>query len=152
MIEKIIIDKTASYKNKTVLETDKKINLIYGLNGTGKSTIANYLYKYHDNDNKFSNCSIEGLNDEKILVYTQQFIQDNFYQPDKLKAVFTLSKKNKEAFEEINNSKKEIEKLKEQKKNIEKLQDDEESKIWEIKTKYYGNGRFKKCFENYNIN
>ena len=37
MITKISLNKVASYKKPTVLETDKKVNLIYGLNGTGKS-------------------------------------------------------------------------------------------------------------------
>ena len=43
MITKITLDKIASYKNATALETDKKINLIYGLNGTGKSTFSKFL-------------------------------------------------------------------------------------------------------------
>lgn len=39
MITKITLNKVASYKLPTVLETDKRLNLIYGLNGTGKSTL-----------------------------------------------------------------------------------------------------------------
>jgi len=37
MINKITLDNIASFKKSVSLETDKKINLIYGLNGTGKS-------------------------------------------------------------------------------------------------------------------
>ena len=37
MINKITLDNIASFKKSDSLETDKKINLIYGLNGTGKS-------------------------------------------------------------------------------------------------------------------
>ncbi|MDR2818110.1 MAG: AAA family ATPase, partial [Endomicrobium sp.] len=44
------LDKVASYKNKTSLETDKKVNLIYGLNGTGKTIIANYLDSPNNTD------------------------------------------------------------------------------------------------------
>jgi len=44
MINKIVMKNVASYKAETVLETDKKVNLIYGLNGTGKSTLSSYLY------------------------------------------------------------------------------------------------------------
>lgn len=40
MIEKIKMKNVASYKQETILETDKRINLIYGLNGTGKTTIT----------------------------------------------------------------------------------------------------------------
>jgi len=43
MITKIVMSGCASYKNPTSLETDKKINLIYGLNGTGKSTFSNFF-------------------------------------------------------------------------------------------------------------
>ncbi|MBU2510691.1 AAA family ATPase [bacterium] len=31
------------------METDKKVNLIYGLNGTGKTTISDYLVTIHFN-------------------------------------------------------------------------------------------------------
>lgn len=44
MINKIVMKNVASYKGETVLETDKRVNLIYGLNGTGKSTLSGYLY------------------------------------------------------------------------------------------------------------
>ena len=43
MITEIHMDSVASYKNRTSLVTDKKINLIYGLNGTGKSTLLRIL-------------------------------------------------------------------------------------------------------------
>lgn len=42
------MDVVASFKHATSLVKDKKINLVYGLNGTGKSTISNFLYKTYD--------------------------------------------------------------------------------------------------------
>lgn len=51
--------KCASYKELATLETDKKINLIYGLNGSGKSTFSEYLRIIECDDEKFANCSIE---------------------------------------------------------------------------------------------
>lgn len=109
MITKINLDNIASYKNPTFLETDKKVNLIYGLNGTGKSVLSNFLYNKDDSD--FSSCSIKGMGDEDILVYNQKFITDFFYEPDHLKGIFTLSKENKEAEGNIRNAEKEIIKL-----------------------------------------
>ncbi|MGW68010.1 hypothetical protein EBK63_08765, partial [Campylobacter jejuni] len=35
MITKISMKNVASYKDETTLETNKRINLIYGLNGAG---------------------------------------------------------------------------------------------------------------------
>ena len=140
----------ASFKAPAYLETDKKVNLIYGLNGTGKSTISNFLYE--KKKKQFSDCSIDGLNNEAILVYNQKFIQDYFYEPDNLKGIFTLSKKNKEAEEKIKKAEKEIddfEKEKQEKVTAKKSYDtelsqkkqDAENKAWEIKNKFAGGDR-----------
>ena len=81
------------------------MNLIYGLNGTGKSTLSDYLLK--SSDSKFKDCAIEGLsNDDEILVYNQSFIRENFFESESLKGIFTLSKKNKEAETKIANAEK----------------------------------------------
>jgi len=150
MITKIIMSEVASYKKPTSLETDKKVNLIYGLNGTGKSTLSDYLY---DRTSPcFKNCSVEGINNEEILVYNQRFIRDYFYEPDNLKGIFTLSKENKEAEEAIRKAEQEIERLETEKKDksalIEKHKSDlaqekqrAENKTWEIKTTFSGGDR-----------
>lgn len=150
MIIKITMNKVASYKLPTVLETDKRINLIYGLNGTGKSTLSNYLYD--GLDAKFANCSIDKDADLNILVYNQKFIKDNFHESDKLKGIFTLSKENKEAEQKIEAAEQTIktqEELKKTKKNaigtlskaLSLKKQTAEEKIWEIKTKYSGGDR-----------
>ena len=102
----------ASYKRETTLETDHKINLIYGLNGSGNSTLSNYLY---DRENiEFSDCSIEPQLDDntKVLVYNQSFINDNFYQCEAQPGIFSLSKENKEAQKRIASYNKELDDLK----------------------------------------
>ncbi|MEJ8303698.1 AAA family ATPase, partial [Saccharibacillus sacchari] len=160
MITKIALDKVACYKSLTTLETDKKINLIYGLNGVGKSTFSNYLLR--QKDERYKNCYIEGLDDNhEILVYNQSFIQESFFEPDNLKGIFTLSKENKEAELKIENAKKEIEKFEESKeKELQKLRQEEASlsekkelaknRIWKIKTDYTGGDRvFEICLEGY---
>lgn len=156
MIKKISISKVASYgKKPAILETDKKINLVYGLNGTGKTTISKYLQ--NKNNSAFSNCSIYGLNNEKILVYNQKFIDDNFYQ-DTQKGIFSLKSENKEVKEKVDKATEKIKKINTQIKNdelktgfqfdldkkqqnITNLDDTTEEKIWEIKTKYSGGDR-----------
>jgi wobble nucleotide-excising tRNase len=89
----------ASFKHATSLVTDKKINLIYGLNGTGKSTISNFLYE--PDAPEFTSCSKAPAHTAPILVYNQNFIRDNFYIADNLKGIFSLSKPNKEAEQKI---------------------------------------------------
>ncbi|MFH0857727.1 MAG: AAA family ATPase, partial [Candidatus Magasanikbacteria bacterium] len=156
MITKITLKKVASYgENPVVLETNKKINLIYGLNGTGKTTLSKYLQD--KNSGCFSNCAIEGLSSEKILVYNQRFIDDNFYQ-DTQKGIFSLKSENKEAKEKIDIATEEIQQIKDQIKNdelktgfqfdlekkqadITNLQSTSEEKTWKIKDSYYGGDR-----------
>lgn len=90
MINKISIKGPASYKNMAVFETDKNINLIYGLNGSGKSTLSEFLRKRTDNE--YAECSISPLLDEdteEILVYNENYVNDVFYSSDTQK-VFSL--------------------------------------------------------------
>lgn len=93
------MESVASFKQATSLITDKKINLVYGLNGTGKSTISNFLYEPHDS--AFISCKKVPANSEQVLVYNQKFIQDNFFVADSLKGIFSLSKENKVAEQKI---------------------------------------------------
>lgn len=159
MITKINLNKVASYKSQTSLKTDKKVNLIYGLNGTGKSTLSDYLYQRADE--KYKNCSVEGLDDNhEILVYNQTFIQENFFEAENLKGIFTLSKENKEAETKIANAQKEITKLESEKaiKNqeleteksaINQKLETAKNVVWKIKTDYSGGDRVLEfCLDN----
>ena len=150
MINKITLNNIASFKRPISLETDKKINLIYGLNGTGKSTFSNYLY--NNDDDKYSSCSIEGLTDEDILVYNQKFIQEYFYTSDELQGIFTLSKQNKEAEEKIKKAEEKIKGLEEKEKikreylqtlerNFTEKKQYAENITWKIKTSFTGGDR-----------
>jgi wobble nucleotide-excising tRNase len=157
MITKITLDKVASYKKPVSLETDKAVNLIYGLNGTGKSTLSNFLYKQQDGE--YNSCKIEGLDSEDILVYNQAFIQDYFFESDSLNGIFTLSKENREAEQKIKNAERQLETINKDKKakseTFEILKQDyrnkkaqAENKVWEIKGNYTGGDRvFEFCLE-----
>ena len=68
MISKIVLNGVASYKKEAVLDTDKKVNLLYGLNGTGKSTFSEFLYD--QTGARFSQCSIEGLEENDTVLVT----------------------------------------------------------------------------------
>ena len=153
---RINLKNVASYgENPVVIETDRKVNLFYGLNGTGKTVFSDFLYHYQRkeiNDNRFNDCELEGVNNAKILVYNQSFIRDNFYNQDELKGIFTLSKENKEAAEAIRKTEQDrkelIEKKSAKKKDKQHLENSHikisteiKEYTWEIKTKYTGGDR-----------
>ena len=160
MIKKIKL-KCASYKEVTVLETDKKINLLYGLNGSGKSTFSEFLRKMDSGDEMFAKCSIETDNcqdktklspNEEVLVYNQKWVNEAFYENPTLKGIFSLSKENADAKKKIDSANQEKEKLENDKntKEAEKERsknsfDSKKSKIidsiWKVKTEYTGGER-----------
>lgn len=151
VISKITLNGVASYKKEAILETDKRVNLLYGLNGTGKSTFSEFMY--NQSDVRFSKCSIEGLEEnDEILVYNQKFVQDTFYEPQGIHGIFTLSKGNAEAKKLIDATQSEVKKLIEQKKKLEEKSigdiqkhtdeiEEYKKQAWKIKTEYTGGDR-----------
>lgn len=149
MINLITLNNIASYKKAIKLDTDKKVNIIYGLNGSGKSTFSNYFYS--PGNIEFQHCSHQGEYDA-ILVYNQKFIQDNFYAKDTLNGIFSLSKENKAAQEKVQQITFELQKISEartqlqiditqQNTKIKNCKEKAQSKVWDIKTSYTGGDR-----------
>lgn len=97
MILNVSLQDVSSYSSTTpaVLGPLKKINLVYGQNGAGKSTIGNFLQAL--DQPTFGKCRIdEPTGQPDICVYNQAFIEKNFHggtQP----GVFTLNEGNIEA-------------------------------------------------------
>lgn len=150
VITELNINGVASYKSKSILSPTRKTSLIYGLNGAGKSTISEFLY--NQSEPRFAKCSVKLSQPCDFLVYNQSFLNDYFYEEDNLKGIFTLSKENKVALQQIEAETKELDKHRAAQQensaassaNSAKL-DQEKSKastkIWEIKTKYAGGDR-----------
>lgn len=149
MITSIKLMDIASYSpiSPVVVNTDnKKVNLFYGLNGSGKSTIGNFLQS--KTDSKYQKCEILPANVEhEILVYNQKFVQQNFYEIPQQKGIFTLSEVNKEAEEAIENAEQSIKAIEESQNKIEKKAEkknkevtNEESAlkdaVWKAKSKH----------------
>ncbi|MCX7427906.1 MAG: AAA family ATPase [Planctomycetia bacterium] len=150
MIAEIQMSKVASFRASTSLTTDKKVNLVYGLNGTGKSTVSDFLYG--PGDPKFAHCQIAPKPTDAILVYNQSFIRDHFYESDRLTGIFSLSKENKAAEEKISKAQKQLSTLEDslaKKLNkvaavttgFEKQKQEAVDEIWKIKTSYCGGDR-----------
>ncbi|RUO44492.1 AAA family ATPase [Idiomarina aquatica] len=146
MLSKISLKGVTSYSPTTpceIIDLNKKVNLFFGLNGSGKSTIGNYLQSISEPN--FSECSVEPYPLEaEVIVYNQKFIEDNFYQKPSQQGIFTVGEENKEIQEDIEKKLVEIDELEsrlneieENAKNntseIEKLENQLRDKVWKHK-------------------
>ncbi len=98
MIEKILLRNVSSYSPDSATSIDplKRVNLFYGQNGTGKTTISNFLQT--PAEVCFSACSVEPAKaDRELLVYNHAFIERNFHKSVSQPGVFTLNEGNIEA-------------------------------------------------------
>src|SRR5690606_11967293 len=110
MIEEISIANCASYgATPEKLSNLKKINFIYGANGSGKTTISKLI---HD-QSSFNDCEIKWRNNKKLecLVYNKDFIDRNFNESSQLKGIFTLGKESEELLTKIQEKKSLITKI-----------------------------------------
>ena len=80
----LTIPVTASFKKKAEISELEKINLFFGYNGSGKTTISRVLN-----------------NEDNIFVYNEDFIEENFRSVDKQKGIFTIGKEVGDAKEKI---------------------------------------------------
>ncbi|MGG6299674.1 AAA family ATPase [Pantoea allii] len=108
----LVIKNVRSYSKERSINIDlsKKINLIYGQNGSGKSTISGYFYS--PSNSSYRECSFSQKDDYQYVVYNNQFVEDSFYHKSEQPGVFTLSQSNKEVMEDIKQSDKKMASLK----------------------------------------
>lgn len=147
MINRISIKGITSYSNDVAQEIInlKRINCFYGLNGSGKSSIAKYLQEPSELD--YASCSMFPMHNEEIFVYNQRFVKENFWDSKEQVGVFTVNEGNVEAEKAIEEAeqktsvfKGEQEKLKEKandvKKQKESLHAELENKVWKEKDNF----------------
>ena len=112
MIESIEIKNIATFDDTGIQINElKKVNFIYGVNGSGKTTITKFLYNQDNPD--FENSSLKWINGLAIntLVYNKDFRERNFGKGS-IDGVFTLGQATKEQTEEIEKKRKELRELK----------------------------------------
>ena len=140
MINSIHIKSVASYdENGSEIQNLKKLNFFFGANGTGKSTIARYLYNFaleeNEKDNHFSKSTQSGFDSEKetMKVFDADYVSRNFYNSDSLDGVFSLNEKNEAIDKEITNKEADIKRIDSEEnsneENKKKLLDDLERKF-----------------------
>ena len=152
MIEKIQIKNVATYASTTEELTNlKKINFVYGSNGTGKTTISRVIADCA----AYPDCAViwRGGAEIEKLVYNRDFIEENFNQPDELKGIFTLGQKDKETIGKIDAAKTKLggvnakiiqlqstldgdESSKGKITELEELETEFEAKCWELKHRH----------------
>lgn len=149
MIKKLIIKNVATYKSLEI--EPKKINYIYGGNGTGKTTLSRFL---NNPDNLTNGNIIKDSTDLEILTYNKDFVDKNFDDNSAIKGIFTIGQESKEIELQIQEKTKEKIQIDEQiiQKNntVDKLTQDAlvernsfYEECWLIKKQY---DKYQQCF------
>lgn len=161
VIENLLIRGVSSYSpnTHTAIGPLKRVSMLYGQNGTGKSTIGNYLQS--PAKACYRACSMTPADPEReILVYNHTFMEMNFHEDVAQRGVFTLNAGNIEAENVLNAAQAAIKLLSTQ-------QDDELAKgtasktardvakqalkdgLWKLKTPFDGSP-LAYCFQGFN--
>lgn len=90
-------------------DLSSKVTLIYGQNGSGKSTISGYFYD--SQADKYRHCAFESPHISHYQVFNQEYIDSKFARADYQPGIFTLSEANQESKDKINSNNKERAKL-----------------------------------------
>lgn len=90
-------------------DLSSKVTLIYGQNGSGKSTISGYFYD--SQADKYRHCAFESPHISHYRVFNQEYIDSKFARADYQPGIFTLSEANQESQDKINSNNKERAKL-----------------------------------------
>lgn len=108
MIEEIRIKDIATFKDETITDL-KKVNFIYGSNGSGKTTISNVIQSISEHEG----CEIKWTGGFPLhtLVYNKTFKDRNFGAAH-IPGVFTLGEATKEEIEAIELKKVKLEEIK----------------------------------------
>lgn len=99
MITQMTIKEVATYTQPVVLADIKKINFIFGSNGSGKTTIGRAIEQAEGH----TDCEISWLGSIPldVMVYNRDFVDRNFNLSSPVRGVFTLGENQVQAEAEI---------------------------------------------------
>jgi len=133
MIKTIKIPNTPPYTGpKTELSDLKKLNFIYGPNGSGKTVLSRFLLNHPDSP------QITWENDQAlpIKVYNKDFIEKNFDQSGFIKGIFTLGEDNIESKKKIEEKKKDLSSINNDIHCFDKNEQEEKEKLTQMKNNF----------------
>lgn len=136
MVEHFSIKEVATYNESGIQVSNlKKINFIYGANGSGKTTVTKFLY--NPENSVFHKCSLKWLGEMpvKALVYNKEFRDRNFGKGN-IDGVFTLGQATKEQIEEIEQKRRKREEIKEKGEKENKSLETLKNKLLELETDF----------------
>ena len=108
MIKSLSIRNIATFNNDGInINNLKQINIIYGANGSGKSTIGKALANIESYDQ--SSISWENDRPMEVLAYNKEFCKNNFLE--QMPGVFTLGEAGTAALAEIERKQEELQKI-----------------------------------------
>lgn len=108
MIKSLSIRNIATFNNDGInINNLKQINIIYGANGSGKSTIGKALANIESYDQ--SSISWENDRPMEVLAYNKEFCKNNFLE--QMPGVFTLGEASTAALAEIERKQEELQKI-----------------------------------------
>lgn len=140
MITSLNIKNIATYDsvNGVPIADLKKVNFFFGFNGSGKSTIAKYLRNLSLETSlqnpDFTQCTNVGYNNanHQLVIFNDDFIEENFKRNQELKGVFSLNQSNATIDQQITDEENNIrsnEQLSEKYKNkVELIENDKNAK------------------------
>lgn len=105
MIRAVSLSDVATFSGRHELEDLAALNIIFGANGVGKTTIARVIAR----PDEHPSCSI-AWDEEPLeaLVYTKDFVERNFSPSSTLRGVFTLGEEQVETLDKIESAEAEL--------------------------------------------
>lgn len=110
MISEVKLKDVATYKDEKL--TSKKINFIYGNNGTGKTTISRFIENPKELKFNKSKLIFDEAGDCNKLIYNQDFVKINFNPETGLRGIYTFGEESEEKYKLIEKLKKDKDELK----------------------------------------
>lgn len=117
MIKQIDIDRIPPYLGGNQTINPKKINFLFGLNGSGKTTISRFIRSYQED--KYRDCCKLTWSGDPIecCVYNTDYVADNFCESS-VAGIFTLGEENIEIKRQIETLNEKINQLRTKKEDL----------------------------------